>query len=240
MIEIRHQLKVSVVIPAFNEEEFIGNVIHVAQEVEEVDGVLVVDDGSTDKTTELAKKYGARVVSHKKNLGKGYAMKTGCERAEGDVLIFLDADLMNINPQKIKSIIDTFKEGYDFVKTKFNRRGGRVTRLTAKPLLGHCFPEISKAFDQPLSGQIGIKKELMERLDLEVDMGVDLGILIDVWEMGAKMKEVNFGDLVHDEKKLVDLEEMAKAVSRVVLDRASKYNRLEGAIEVIKENEVYK
>jgi len=240
VIEIRQHLKVSVVIPAFNEEKFINHVIRAAKKVEEVDEVLVVDDGSIDQTVGVAKQNGARVVSHKKNLGKGFAMKTGCEKADGDLLVFLDADLLNVDSKKIKRIIEPFKKGYDFVKTKFNRRGGRVTRLTAKPLLGHFFPRVEEEFEQPLSGQIGIKKELMKRLDLEVDMGVDLGILIDVCEMGAKTAEVHFGELAHDERKLVDLEEMAKAVSRVVLDRASKYNRLEGAIEDIRESEAHK
>ncbi|MFQ5741857.1 MAG: glycosyltransferase, partial [Acidobacteriota bacterium] len=179
MIEITQRLKISVVLPAYNEAEFIGKVISAAKEVAEVDEVLVINDGSTDETANVAKEAGARVVSHKINRGKGFAMKTGCEKAIGDVLIFLDADLINIQPETIRRIIEPFKEGYDFVKTRFRRRGGRVTQLTARPLLGHFLPEIDEQFEQPLSGQIGIKKELMQKLDLEVDMGVDIGILID-------------------------------------------------------------
>lgn len=238
MIEITQRLKISVVLPAYNEAEFIGKVIGAAKEVAEVDEVLVINDGSTDETANVAKEAGAGVVSHKINRGKGFAMKTGCEKAIGDVLIFLDADLINIQPEKIRRIIEPFKEGYDFVKTRFRRRGGRVTQLTARPLLGHFFPEIEEQFEQPLSGQIGIKKELMQKLDLEVDMGVDIGILIDAVEMGAKITEVNFGELIHDERELKNLDLMAKAVSRVVLERAAKYNRLEEAIETIQESEV--
>lgn len=238
MIEITQRLKISVVLPAYNEAAFIRNVIDAAKQVAEVDEILVVNDGSTDETAEIAREAGARVVSHKINRGKGFAMKTGCEKAIGDVLIFLDADLVNIRPEKIRRMITPFKEGYDFVKTRFHRRGGRVTQLTARPLLEHFFPEIEERFAQPLSGQIGIKKELMQKLDLEVDMGVDIGVLIDAVEMGAKIAEVDFGELIHDERELKDLDHMAKAVARVVLDRAAKYNRLEEAIETIQESEV--
>jgi len=235
MIEVRQKLKVSVVIPAYNEEENIEKVINTAKDVDEVDEILVVNDGSEDRTAEVAKQTGAKVITLEENRGKGYALKKGCEKAKGDIFIFLDADIKNITPKNIQNIIDPFKETYDFVKTRFERKKGRVTQLTAKPLLGHFFPEIEKKFEQPLSGQIGIKKELMNKIDLEEDMGVDIGILIDVVEMYAKIKEVYFGRLKHDEKELKDLERMAKAVSRVILDRAAKYNRIDEAVEELGE-----
>jgi glucosyl-3-phosphoglycerate synthase len=233
MIEINLNLKVSIIIPAYNEEKLIDGVIRCACEVEEVDEILVVDDGSEDKTKEVAKKAGVRVVSHLENMGKGKAMDSGCRNAKGDILIYLDADLKNLSPSKIKKIIDPFRHGYDFIKTRFDRRGGRVTQLTALPLLSHFFPEIGERFDQPLSGQIGIKKDLMMRLDLEEDMGVDIGILIDIFQMGVNTKEVYFGRLSHDEKKLEELQEMAKAVSRVILDRAARYNRTHPLEDII-------
>lgn len=234
MIEIHQQLGVSVVIPAFNEEENIARVINVAKDVREVDEVLVIDDGSKDHTADIAKQNRVKVISFERNMGKGCAMKKGYEHAKGDILIFIDADLKDVTPQKIQKIIEPFKKGYDFVKTRFARRKGRVTHLTAKPLLGLFFPEIEENFDQPLSGQIGIKKEIMRKIDLEDDMGADIGILIDVFEMGAKTKEIYFGKLTHDEKKLKDLKGMANAVSRVVLERAEKYHHIKSGIKKIK------
>lgn len=235
MIEIHLKLSISVVIPAYNEAPFIATVIGVARSVPEVDEVLVVDDGSTDATAEAAAEAGARVVSHEQNRGKGAAMHTGCRSAQSDVLIYLDGDFQNITPEKIRRIIEPFKEGVDFVKTRFERRGGRVTQLTARPMLGHFFPGIDKRFDQPLSGQIGIKKELLNRLELEADMGVDLGLLIDAVEGGARVTEVCIGALQHDERELKDLQGMAQAVSRVILDRAARYHRVEEAIEEVVE-----
>lgn len=158
----------------------------------------------------------------------------GGARSKGDVLVFLDADLKNITPEKIRKIIDPFRDLYDFVKTRFDRRAGRVTELTAKPLLGHFFPKIEKNFSQPLSGQIGIRKELFKKLTLEDDYGVDVGMLIDVVEAGAKTKEVYFGKLEHHEKKLANLNKTAKQVSRVILNRAAKYNKIEEGLQEIK------
>lgn len=233
MIEVRRKLSVSLIIPAHNEEKHIKTIIVAAKKVKEIDEIIVVDDGSIDNTSSVARKAGARVIFLDENRGKGHAIKIGSQKAKGDVLVFLDADLANITPNKISKIIDPFKEMYDFVKTKFDRKGGRVTRLTAKPLLGHFFPEIEKDFEQPLSGQFAIMKNLLKKIQLEDDFGVDVGILIDAVQLGARTKEVYFGRLAHDQRTLSDLDETAKQVSRVILDRAAKYNRLEKGIEVI-------
>ena len=233
MIEVKKKLTVSVIIPAHNEEDHINTVISAAKKVRGVDEIIVVDDGSTDNTATVAKDAGADVIVLPMNRGKGNAIKTGSEKAKGDVLIFLDADLTNITPNKIQKIIEPFSDLYEFVKTKFDRVGGRVTRLTAKPLLGHFFPEIERNFEQPLSGQFGITKNIMKKIQLEDDFGVDVGILIDAVQIGARAKEVYFGHLAHDERTLQELDDTAKQVSRVILDRAAKYNRLEKGIEII-------
>jgi hypothetical protein len=129
-------------------------------------------------------------------------------------------------------ILQPFTQGYDFIKTRFDRRGGRVTHLTAMPLLGRFFPEIEAQFEQPLSGQIGIKKELINRIELEDDFGVDVGLLIDAVEMGARVKQVCFGSLLHDERELHDLDHSARAVSRVIIDRAARYHRLDKEFKI--------
>lgn len=238
MIEIRKKLPVSLIIPAHNEEECVGHVVNAAKKVREIDEIIVVDDGSVDNTSKVAKKAGAKTIVLKQNRGKGYAMKMGAAQAKGEILLFLDADLKNISSNKIRKIIDPFREMCDFVKTKFDRKSGRVTRLTAKPLLGHFFPEIEKNFEQPLSGQIGIKKELISKMQIEDDFGVEVGILIDAVQMGAKTKQVYFGRLYHDKRTLTDLDETARQVTRVILDRAAKYNRIEKGIEVIQSQQV--
>jgi glycosyltransferase involved in cell wall biosynthesis len=233
MIEVNQKLNVSVVVPAHNEAQHVSRVIQAAKAAPEIDEIIVVDDGSEDDTAVVARSEGAKVICHESNRGKGAAMETGRDRARGDILIYLDADLKNVTPAKIQRIIEPFKKGCDFVKTRFDRRGGRVTRLTAQPLLGHFFSDIEGKFEQPLSGQIGITKRLMTKLDLEEDFGVDIGLLIDACEKGADVQEVYFGGLQHDERELKDLESSARAVSRTILDRAHKYGKVNGAIEEI-------
>jgi glucosyl-3-phosphoglycerate synthase len=230
VIEVNQKLVVSVIVPAHNEAENISTVLQAAHAAQEVDEIIVVDDGSQDDTGAVARRAEVTVVRHEENRGKGAAMRTGRDRARGDVLVFLDADLKNVTPSRIRRIMGPFRKGCDFVKTRFDRRGGRVTRLTAQPLLGHFFPDIGERFEQPLSGQIGITKRLMGRLDVEEDSGVDIGLLIDACEKGAVVKEVYFGRLEHDERDLKDLEASARAVSRTILDRAHRYGKVERAI----------
>ncbi len=74
---------------------------------------------------------------------------------------------------------------------------------------------------------------MIRKLDLEDDLGVDIGILIDVVEMNVKIKEVYFGWLDHNEKELKELDEMAKVVSRVILDKAASYGRINKTIKEI-------
>ena len=154
--------KVSVIIPAFNEEETVGSVVEVTKKLSYVDEVIVVDDGSKDKTVEEAEKAGAIVISHETNQGKGSAIKTGVKNATGDILAFIDADISNLNTKKIDLMIKPILEGKaEITKTKFSRESGRVTELTAKPLLGFFFPELN--LEQPLSGQFAGKRSALNK-----------------------------------------------------------------------------
>ncbi len=112
----------------------------------------------------------------------------------------------------------------DITKTKFSRASGRVTELTAKPLLNYFFPEIS--FAQPLSGQFAAKKEALKRINFEKDYGVDVGIVIDADVLGLSVLEVDIGAIEHDMSPLEDLNLMANEVVRTIMDRANKYGRV--------------
>ena len=112
----------------------------------------------------------------------------------------------------------------DITKTKFARASGRVTELTAKPLLNFFFPEIS--FEQPLSGQFAARKEVLKRIDFEQDYGVDVGIVIDADVLGISITEVDIGAIEHDMSPLSDLNLMANEVVRTIINRANKYGRV--------------
>lgn len=218
-------MKVSVIIPAFNEEETVANVIKVVKKVKYVDEVIVVNDGSTDRTESEAKSAGAIVINHEVNRGKGEALTTGYKKSDSDIIAFIDADIHNLTSKKVDAMIRPILEGKtDITKTKFARESGRVTELTAKPLLNFFFPEIS--FEQPLSGQFAAKRAVFKKIDFEKDYGVDVGIVIDADVLGISVEEVDIGEIEHDMSPLSDLNLMANEVVRTIIDRANKYGRV--------------
>ena len=216
---------VSIVIPAFNEEATVAKVVSVARKLSYVDEVIVVDDGSTDRTVEEAENAGATVISHIMNEGKGSAIKTGFKYSHGNIVAFIDADVSNFTSEKIDKIIRPILEDRtDITKTKFARESGRVTELTAKPLLGFFFPALN--YEQPLSGQFAGKRSALSKIRFEKDYGVDVGIVLDADVHGIKILEVDIGDICHDMSPLADLNKMANEVVRTIIDRAVEYGRV--------------
>ena len=217
--------KVSVIIPAYNEEDTVATVVDVVKEVSFVDEIIVVNDGSSDNTRQEALNAGARVITHETNKGKGEALFTGYKEAECDIIAFIDADIHNLTSKKVEAMIMPILEGKtDITKTKFARARGRVTELTAKPLLNFFFPEIS--FEQPLSGQFAARKEILKKINFEKDYGVDVGIVIDADVLGISITEVDIGAIEHDMSPLSDLNLMANEVVRTIMSRANKYGRV--------------
>lgn len=217
--------KVSVIIPAYNEEDTVAKVVEVVKNVSFVDEIIVVNDGSSDNTESEAIKAGAIVINHETNKGKGQALYTGYQKAECDIIAFIDADIYNLTSKKVEAIIQPILTGKtDITKTKFARESGRVTELTAKPLLNFFFPEIS--FEQPLSGQFAARKEVLKRINFEKDYGVDVGIVIDADVLGISIMEVDIGAIQHDMSPLSDLNMMANEVVRTIISRANKYGRV--------------
>ena len=217
--------KVSVIIPAYNEEETVAKVVGVVKKAAYVDEIIVVNDGSSDQTESEAIKAGAKVINHETNKGKGEALKTGYKQSECDIIAFIDADIRNLTSAKVESMIKPILEGKtDITKTKFSRASGRVTELTAKPLLNFFFPEIS--FEQPLSGQFAARKEVLKKINFESDYGVDVGIVIDADVLGISIMEVDIGAIEHDMSPLSELNLMANEVVRTIIGRANKYGRV--------------
>ncbi len=106
-------------------------------------------------------------------------MQDGLFEASHQTLLYLDGDLAGLHENLVELMTGPVLRGEtDFVKASFSRRAGRVTVLTAQPLLRTYFPELS-SFEQPLGGIIAARKELLRRLSFENDYGVDIGLLID-------------------------------------------------------------
>ncbi len=215
-------MKTTVIIPAYNEEKFIAQVIKMVKKHKCVDEILVIDNNSSDNTSKIALESGAKVFFCRRQ-GKGYAMEMGIKKATGDILVFLDGDICNYKNNFIHMLIDPIiHQKADFVKTTFERSGGRVTELTAKPLLELLFPKLGR-FSQPLSGIIAGKAELFRRITLDKDYGVDVGILIDVYQLKAKIVEVNIGKIKNYSQDWHSLIHMSKQVSRSILSRTNAF-----------------
>ena len=216
---------VTVVIPALNEAKRIASVVAYALADPATAEVLVVDDSSIDDTAALARAAGARVMTSSM-LGKGASMHDGAMNATCELLVYLDGDLTGLRPGIVSDLSRPLLAGAaDFVKARFGRGGGRVTELTAKPMLKVFFPELAH-LGQPLGGVIAARRTLLQQLAFEDGYGVDIGLLLDAQRAGARVAEIDIGSLEHDSQPLLDLTVMANEVSRVIYSRARAAGRL--------------
>jgi len=214
---------ITVIIPALNEQETVSSVVEFCFSEPMVNEVIVVDDGSTDETRERANAAGAMVLLSKKR-GKGFSMKEGILAASNQLLVFLDADINPYPTSTIKNLVQPLlNDEYDFVKGSFSRNAGRVTELVAKPLLNIFYPELA-SFNQPLSGMIAGKKSFLNKIDFFHDYGVDIGILIDMFLMHAKIKEVNIGYIENKSKPWQMLGNMSSEVARAIIKKATSHH----------------
>lgn len=219
---------ISVVIPALNEAKTIVRLIQFAMRGHHVSEVIIIDDGSIDGTPELAAAAGATVL-RSTMLGKGASMKDGMLAANTELVVYLDGDLSGLENHLIERLTaPLLSQRADFVKAKFSRSGGRVTKLTAKPLLQVFFPELTW-IDQPLGGIVAARKDVLSKLTFELDYGVDVALLIDAWASGARISEVEVGHIEHQSQPLEKLADMASQVSRAIFERALTHQRFSGA-----------
>ncbi len=217
---------ISIIIPALNESATIESVIRFCQLDPQVTEIIVVDDKSEDDTVERARQAGARVLVSQTR-GKGISMKEGIEAATNEIVLFLDADIDPYPDGCIAKLAGPLREDKaDFVKGAFARNAGRVTELVAKPLLTILFPGLSH-FSQPLSGMIAGKKSFFQRIEFFNDYGVDIGILIDMYLMRARVEEVNIGYIENKSKPWESLGKMSREVSRAILSRAQRQHNNE-------------
>jgi HAD superfamily phosphoserine phosphatase-like hydrolase len=215
---------VSVIIPALNESQTLREVIDLVKKSPLVTEIIVVDDKSSDETVEIAKDAGV-VIYTSTLLGKGASMREGIMFARNEYLVFLDADITTYPEDIIELLTAPLTDGRaDLVKSSFTRQAGRVTELVAKPLLSLLFPPLTR-FSQPLSGMIAGKKSMLEKLKVENDYGVDIGILIDMHLAGARIEEVSIGYIENRMQPWEQLSKMALEVSRAIISRGGPLDK---------------
>jgi glycosyltransferase involved in cell wall biosynthesis len=179
-------MQVSAIIPAFNEEKTIAQVIRPLQQVREIMEVIVVSDGCTDATPEIASQEGAQVIAYPDNLGKGGAMMLGLEEAAGEVILFLDADLIGLTPRHVVDLLRPVLENRVEMSVGIFDHG----RLTT---------DLAQMLAPFLSGQRAVKRSLLERIS-NLDMtrfGVEMALTRYVHLHGIQVAEVLLPDLSH-------------------------------------------
>lgn len=241
LVDLKGARTVSVIIPALNEEQTVVGVVEpLLRELGDlVDEVLVVDGGSSDRTAELARTAGARVLelpaSHEGHLltGKGGALWWAQQQSRGDLLVFLDADVLPSRATTTSALLTPLllDPSVQFVKAAFDRpltvdgvlqhgSGGRVTELLARPLINAWWPLLA-GFVQPLSGELAAHRGLLSVLPFATGYGLEIAMLIDVLaEVGLDaMAQVDIGERHHRHHSDAALGRMSAEVLAAGLDR---------------------
>jgi glucosyl-3-phosphoglycerate synthase len=241
---------VSVCVPAREEAGTIGSIVGdlvALREAGVVDQIVVVDGSSADGTGRIAADAGAEVHLQSNLLpgfgpviGKGDAMWRALTVLRGDVIAFVDADSEDFGPHFVCGLLGPLLlgDGIDYVKGCYRRPfkhngvqapegGGRVTELSARPLLNLFYPELA-AFAQPLAGEIAARRPLLERLPWATGYAVEIAQLIDAWaEIGLwAMAQVDLDVRQNRHQSLRELGPMAYAVLRGVTERLVRDGRL--------------
>ncbi len=208
-------MRVSVVIPAFNEAGRIGKVLEPLLQVPEVDEIIVVDDGSSDNTAEEAERFGVKVIRLDHNVGKALALDVGVREARNDVLLFLDADLVGLRPGHVKKLIEAYGQGdADIVIGVF--REGRIGT------------DISMTIAPFLSGQRVLHRRIWERvrkaLDEDTSFGVEMALTKAALKEGWKQTKVRLEGVSHVRK------EEKRGVRRGLRDRMRMYSDIIRAV----------
>jgi glucosyl-3-phosphoglycerate synthase len=252
-LAVERQATVSVCLPARDEERTIGPILEALMPLREsgvIDQVVVVDD-SRDGTAHIARGLGAEVHDQEELLpalgpvlGKGDAMWRALNVLHGDVVCFLDADSERFGSHFACGLLGPLLcgHGISFVKGLYRRPfrigevtlpdgGGRVTELSARPLLNLFYPDLA-AVAQPLAGEIAARRSLLERLPFVTGYGVDIALLIDAYrEVGLDaIAQVDLDVRQNAHQPLRDLGPMAFAVLRALTARLEREGRLTGPL----------
>jgi glucosyl-3-phosphoglycerate synthase len=183
-----------------------------------VDEIVVVDSRSTDATAEVAAAAGARVVSQDdvtrglpRLEGKGDALWSGLAASTGDVVAFVDGDLREFSAHFVTGLLGPLltDRSVEFVKGFYHRPlvgtasvetdgGGRVTELSARPLINLFWPELA-GFVQPLAGEYAARRETLRQIPFVSGYGVEIGMLIDLLDLVGldALAQVDLGERLH-------------------------------------------
>ena len=254
LLEMKRQqgLTISLALPALNEEQTVGKVIRMMKKelmegIPLLDEIVLIDSNSTDRTREIAEQEGVPVYIHQHILerlgarqGKGEALWKSLLVTRGDIIVWIDTDIVNIDPRFVYGIIGPLllNPQMQFVKGFYRRPlkvgekmqvggGGRVTELTARPLLNLFYPELSGVV-QPLSGEYGGRRRALEQAVFFSGYGVETGLLIDIYERYGlnAIAQVDLLERIHHNQHLEALSKMSFAIIQTVVRKLeSRFGR---------------
>jgi len=250
LLRERKRAPVTVVLPTREVRDTVGPIVERLQALGDlVDQILVVDAGSSDGTPEIAADLGAEVHQEAELLpefgrpsGKGDAMWRALSVARGELIAYLDSDTREFSEHFATGLLGPLlcQPGLRFVKGFFRRPfttpdgqtraadGGRVTELTARPLLSAFYPELA-GFVQPLAGEVAARRELLDQLPFAAGYAVETAMLLHARDLlgGTDgMAQVDLELRLNNHQSLPELGPMAYAVLRVILERLRCDGRL--------------
>ena len=241
-------LTISLALPALNEEKTVGEVLRMTQralmqQAPLLDEITLMDSNSTDRTREIAADLGVPVYIHQEVLpqygardGKGEALWKSLYVTTGDIIIWVDTDISNFHPRFVYGLIGPLlhRDAVVFVKGFYRRplksgerldagRGGRVTELTARPLLNLFYPELS-GIVQPLAGEYGGRREVLQSLTFTSGYGVETSLLIDVFEKYklSSIAQVDMVQRIHRNQPLARLSKMSFAIVQTLFSKLER------------------
>jgi glycosyltransferase involved in cell wall biosynthesis len=185
-------MKISVIIPAYNEEGTIANVIKTVKKVPEINSIIVVSDGSTDQTVKIATSLEVNVYEIERNVGKGGAIKKGFDQTDSEILLFLDADLIGLKTRHI----------YALVNPIIGNLADMTIGIFSK---GRLLTDLSQFIMPYLSGQRAMKREIIDLIpDLDLlKYGLEIAITKTVKKYRYrvdKIKLTNLSQIIKEEK----------------------------------------
>ncbi len=230
---------VSVCLPARNEAATVAAIVETLRrdllDVGAIDEIVVIDDHSTDDTAVVASRAGARVVHSADVLasfgvghGKGEVLWKSLFVTTGDLIIWCDSDISEFGSRFVSGILGPLicEPNVDLAKGYYRRPereregGGRVTELVARPLLSLFHPGLAE-LKQPLSGEYGGRREILEQLPFVAGYGVEVGLLIDYAARFhlTGLVQVDLDVRHHRNRTLTQLSPQAMAITQTVLSR---------------------
>jgi len=204
---ISQAMKISAIVPAYNEACRIAAVLRPVVASPLVDETIVVDDGSTDGTAEAARHFHVQVISLSENRGKAAALDEGVRQAHNDVFLFLDADLVGLQERHIASLISAYQnDEVDMIMGVFS--SGRMNT------------DIAQKINPFASGQRVLSRALWERVREnieEMSYGIEMALSRIAAKEGWRKEKVKLDGVTHI------LKEEKRGFSKGMIDRFKMY-----------------